>query len=116
MIKVNKLCLQCSKKNHGKGKSCPATLTAMAVHSKIVQKYDLGAFKGESNKQRKVMKEAQQIAGARTEFVFRSQLLCVLTVKRKDTWLLNALTQLLQRVRHARIAPRKAMSLFTVQT
>ena len=41
----------------------------MAVHSKIIQKYDLGAFKGESNKQCKVMKEAQQIAGARTEFV-----------------------------------------------
>src|SRR5437016_1138027 len=68
-IKVNKLCPQCGEKNHGKGKSCPATLTAMAVHSKIVQKYDLGAFKGESNKQRKIMKEAQQIAGARTEFV-----------------------------------------------
>jgi hypothetical protein len=69
MIKVNKLCPQCGEKNHGKGKSCPATLTAMVVHSKIVQKYDLGAFKGESNKQRKIMKEAQQIAGARTEFV-----------------------------------------------
>jgi hypothetical protein len=67
-IKVHKLCLKCGEKDHGKGISCPTPLTALAVHTKIVKKFALGSFHGESNKQRKVMKEANKIAEARTDF------------------------------------------------
>jgi hypothetical protein len=67
-IKVQKLCIKCGEKDHGKGVTCPAPLSALDVHTKITQRHSLGSFLGKSNKQQKIMKEARKIAAARTEF------------------------------------------------
>ena len=67
-IKVQKLCIKCGEKDHGKRATCPTPLSALDVHTKITQTYSLGSFLGKSNKQQKIMKETQKIAAARTEF------------------------------------------------